>query len=50
VLSGVDLKHDGDRWVLLEANSSPAYLDIERRTGAPISAALLDAIAARLAR
>jgi glutathione synthase/RimK-type ligase-like ATP-grasp enzyme len=43
VLSGVDLKRGGDRWALLEANSSPVYLDIEQKTGAPITNALLDA-------
>lgn len=41
-LSGVDLKHHDGHYTLLEANSAPVYLDIERKTGAPISAALVD--------
>jgi glutathione synthase/RimK-type ligase-like ATP-grasp enzyme len=44
VLSGVDLKRSGARFALLEANASPLYLDIEQKTGAPITA---DAIARR---
>lgn len=43
VLSGIDLKRRADgSYVLLEANSAPVYLDIERKTGAPISEALVD--------
>lgn len=39
VLSGVDLKRGSDgSYTLLEANSAPVYLDIERKTGAPITA------------
>jgi glutathione synthase/RimK-type ligase-like ATP-grasp enzyme len=39
VLSGVDLKRDsGGGYTILEANSAPVYLDIERKTGAPITA------------
>jgi glutathione synthase/RimK-type ligase-like ATP-grasp enzyme len=47
VLSGVDLKRraNGD-YVLLEANSAPVYLDIEQKTGAPITARILDYLAA----
>lgn len=43
VLSGIDWKHDekSDRWVLLEANSAPVYLDIEQKTGAPITEAIV---------
>lgn len=42
VLSGIDWKRSADgRWALLEANSAPVYLDIERKTGAPISAAIV---------
>ncbi len=40
VLSGVDLRADEGRYVLVEANSAPVYLDIEIKTGAPISAAI----------
>jgi glutathione synthase/RimK-type ligase-like ATP-grasp enzyme len=41
--AGIDfiLQEDG-RWVFLEANSSPIYLDIERKTHAPITDALAD--------
>ena len=43
VLSGVDLKRTSDgRFIVLEANSAPVYLDIERKTGAPITDAVLD--------
>lgn len=43
VLSGIDWKHDPatGSWVLLEANSAPVYLDIELKTGAPITEAVL---------
>ncbi len=46
-LSGVDLKHAGGShglqgYVMLEANSAPVYLDIEHKTGAPITDALLE--------
>ncbi|NDC38449.1 MAG: ATP-grasp domain-containing protein [Proteobacteria bacterium] len=41
--SGIDLirENSGD-WVMLEANSAPIYADIEKMTGAPISAGLID--------
>lgn len=41
--SGIDfiLQEDG-RWVFLEANSSPIYLDIERKTGVSITDAIAD--------
>lgn len=43
VLSGVDLKRRADgSYVVLEANSAPVYLDIEQKTGAPITDAILD--------
>lgn len=43
VLSGVDLRFTpAGEYVLLEANSSPVYLDIERKTGAPISEAIVE--------
>ncbi len=38
--AGIDIKHDGDRWVFLELNSSPIYLDVEVKLGHPISAAI----------
>lgn len=43
VLSGIDWKHDPETgaWILLEANSAPVYLDIEQKTGAPITEAIL---------
>lgn len=42
--AGIDIKHDGDDYVFLELNSSPIYLDVERKLGHGIS----DAIAAHL--
>jgi len=43
VFSGVDLKlGDDGSWTFLEANSSPIYLDVERKTGAPITERLVD--------
>jgi glutathione synthase/RimK-type ligase-like ATP-grasp enzyme len=44
--AGVDFIRSGDRHVFLEANSSPVYLDIEKKMGHPIS----DAIAAWILR
>lgn len=41
LFSGVDFIDTGERLVFLEANSSPIYLDVERKTGAPISDALV---------
>ncbi len=43
LFSGIDfiLQEDG-RWVFLEANSSPIYLDIERKTGVSITDAIAD--------
>ena len=43
VFSGIDfiLQADG-RWVFLEANSSPIYMDIEQKTKSPITDALAD--------
>jgi glutathione synthase/RimK-type ligase-like ATP-grasp enzyme len=38
--AGIDIKHHGDDWVFLELNSSPIYLDVERKLGHPISAAI----------
>lgn len=39
--AGIDIKHTPKgEWVFLELNSSPIYLDVERKLGHPISAAL----------
>ena len=40
--AGIDIKHKpgSDDWVFLELNSSPIYLDVERKLGHPISAAI----------
>jgi glutathione synthase/RimK-type ligase-like ATP-grasp enzyme len=38
--TGIDILRHGDRHVVLECNTSPIYLDIERRIGHPISAKL----------
>jgi glutathione synthase/RimK-type ligase-like ATP-grasp enzyme len=44
-LSGLDLKHRGGLdYVLLEANSAPVYLDIELKTGAPISKTIVECL------
>ena len=41
--AGIDLKHTADgRWVFLELNSSPIYLDVERKLGHPISRAVAE--------
>jgi len=47
VVAGVDLKRSGDEWVFLELNSAPLYLDVERKTGAPISAAIIEELISR---
>lgn len=42
-VSGIDLKQVGpERYVVLEANSAPVYLDIELKTGHPITEAIVD--------
>ena len=42
-ISGVDLKRTADgRFVLLEANAAPRWLDIEEKTGAPITDAVVE--------
>lgn len=38
--AGIDIKQQGDDWVFLELNSSPIYLDVERKLGHGITAAL----------
>ena len=40
--AGLDLKHRDGNWVFLELNSSPIYLDVERKMGHPISKQLAD--------
>lgn len=40
LFAGIDIKHHGDRWVFLELNSSPIYLDVELKLGHPISRAI----------
>lgn len=43
IFSGIDLRRTPDgRFVLLECNSMPAFLDIEMKTGAPITDRLID--------
>lgn len=42
VFAGIDIKHEGDDWVFLELNSSPIYLDVERKLGHPISRAIAE--------
>lgn len=47
--TGIDVRIDPahpEAFAVLEANPSPTYLDIERKVGHPISAALLDALEA----
>ena len=47
VISGVDLKRASDgRFVVLEANGAPRWLDIEEKTNASITAAVLTALGA----
>jgi glutathione synthase/RimK-type ligase-like ATP-grasp enzyme len=40
LFAGIDIKHQGDRYVFLELNSSPMYYDVEDKLGHPITAAL----------
>ncbi len=45
--TGIDLRYDPaqpEAWAFLEANPSPTYLDIEYKTGHPITAALVAAL------
>jgi glutathione synthase/RimK-type ligase-like ATP-grasp enzyme len=47
VFAGIDLKHTPNgEWLFLELNSSPVYLDVERKLGHPISEALADLLIA----
>ncbi len=51
--AGIDIKHRGDAYVFLELNSSPIYLDVERKLGHPITARIAETLvrsAERLAR
>jgi glutathione synthase/RimK-type ligase-like ATP-grasp enzyme len=41
VLSGIDLKRTPKGYVVLEANSGPVYLDIEHKTGAAVTDAIV---------
>lgn len=47
LVSGVDLKLSANGYVLIEANSGPVYLDIERKTGDAITEAIADLLTAR---
>lgn len=47
VVAGVDLKRAGERWTFLELNSAPRYLDVERKTGDAITAAIIDELLQR---
>lgn len=43
VLAGIDIKRTrSGEWVFLELNSSPVYLDVERKLGHPISRAIAE--------
>lgn len=45
--AGIDIKRTAeDDWVFLELNSSPIYMDVERKLGHPISAALAELLIA----
>jgi glutathione synthase/RimK-type ligase-like ATP-grasp enzyme len=48
VVAGVDLKRAGARWTFLELNSAPRYLDVERKTGEPITAAIIEDLLQRV--
>src|SRR5262245_22947541 len=50
VVAGVDFKRSGEAWTFLELNSAPRYLDVEWKTGEPITAAIVDDLLARAAR
>ncbi len=46
--AGLDLKRTPDgRWVFLELNSSPTYLDVEQKLGHPISRAIAELVVGR---
>ncbi|MCA2981903.1 MAG: ATP-grasp domain-containing protein [Myxococcaceae bacterium] len=45
VFAGIDIKRTPDgRWVFLELNSSPIYLDVELKLGHPISRAIAELV------
>jgi len=46
LFAGIDIKQKGDDWVFLELNSSPIYLDVERKVGHKISTAIADLLMA----
>lgn len=48
--AGVDWMHAGREWVLLECNSSPFFVELERRTGVDIASALADLLLRRARR
>jgi glutathione synthase/RimK-type ligase-like ATP-grasp enzyme len=50
VVAGVDLKRSGDRWTFLELNSAPRYLDVERKTGDAVTAAIVSDLFERASR
>lgn len=45
--SGIDLRQSGDDWVFIELNSSPVYLEVERKMGHPITQALVNYVRER---
>jgi glutathione synthase/RimK-type ligase-like ATP-grasp enzyme len=40
--SGIDLKLTADGYLVQEANSGPVYLDIELKTGAPLTETIVE--------
>ncbi|MBI2933711.1 MAG: ATP-grasp domain-containing protein [Planctomycetes bacterium] len=38
--TGIDVKRDGDRWVLLECNQSPLFVGFDRKSGARVGPSL----------
>jgi glutathione synthase/RimK-type ligase-like ATP-grasp enzyme len=48
--AGVDWMRTADEWVLLECNSSPFFVELERRTGADIGSAIADLLLRRARR
>jgi glutathione synthase/RimK-type ligase-like ATP-grasp enzyme len=43
-LAGIDLKKTRDGYVVIESNSMPVYLDIELKTQAPITNAIVETL------
>ncbi len=50
IVAGVDLKRSGGEWTFLELNSAPRYLDVERKVGDEITAAIVGDLLERAAR